>query len=207
MEPETFVETPVEPVETLKAWPTTTEFMSEATQPEAVAFAAYEILSIQAGLIKALMRCTESPIPTPIKVFFEKKIRSAVAQLYAGIPNQVVPMVEWMVMEEQLGGPEAIAKLQAQLDAEKSGVLVSTGSTAASNPASEGSNPSGPANVAELPKIPEQWPVQLGADNQLHIVKQEPQPDAKVLQFKRPEPTQPTEPDGPSGGTPVAVAA
>lgn len=147
-EPEV-VPAPEPPAETLKAWPTTVEFMEEATQAEAVAFAAYEILSIQAGLIKSMMRLQESPMPTPLKVFFEKKIRSAVSQLYSAIPNQIVPMVEWMVMEEQLGGPEQVAKMQAELDEARGGVVV-TGKTSDSKSEAAGSNPEAPATSSEL---------------------------------------------------------
>lgn len=177
-------ETQQHPEAAPRAWPTTAEFMGEETQAESVAFAAYEILCIQAGLIKALMRCHESVIPGGIKAIFDRKIRSAVSQLYGAIPNQVVPMVEWMVMEEQLGGPEAVAKMQAELEAERSGVV--------------------DGKVTTIPKIPEQWPVQIGEDNQLHIVPQPEKPLAKVLEFKRPAPSPQDEPPG--GGTPVATA-
>jgi hypothetical protein len=60
--------------------------------------------------------------------------------------------------------------------------------------------------VTALPKIPEQWPVQLGADNKLHIVKQPELPLAKVLQFAPKKPTGPQD-EPPEGGTPVAAAA
>jgi hypothetical protein len=172
----------------ITTWPTTEQFMNEATRDEACAFAAAELLEVIGPLTRAQIRLEQVNIPVAIKAVFNQKISVAVRNLYAAMPNAVVEQVQYQVLVEQAGGPEKFAELVAKFEAEQ----------VAANPHAE---------VAELPKIPEQWPVQLGADNQLHIVKEPEKESATVLQFVPKRPTPPTEPDGPSGGTPVQVAA
>lgn len=170
-------------------WPTTQQFMEEATRDEAVSIAAVEILEIQAGLIRAMFRLQKSPIPVGIKMIFEKKIRSAVSQLYSAIPLQVQPQVEYVVMVEQAGGPEKLAEMQRQLDEAEAQAKQTA------------------ENVVELPKVPEQWPAEM-VNGELRLVPQPEKPLATVLQFK-PKSVAPTGPqdEPPNGGTPIAVAA
>jgi hypothetical protein len=122
-------------------WPDAADFLNDETQAEAVAIAAAEILSVQEGMIKALLRSEKSIFPIGVKMAFAKKVRNCVSQLYLGVPNQHVQMVEMLVMTELFGGPEAVAKLQAEVD----GGVVSTASTPDSKSVSEGSNPSMPS--------------------------------------------------------------
>lgn len=110
----------VAPVPMDERWPTSQEFLDAATQDEAVAVAATEILSIQAGIIRAIHRCNASPLPAAIKALFNKKMRSGVSQLYSAIPgSQLQEMVEMVVMTETMGGPEKIAELQKQFAEEE----------------------------------------------------------------------------------------
>lgn len=194
----------------ITTWPTTEQFMNEATRDEACAYAAAELLEVIGPLSRAQIRLDRLNIPVAIKAIFNQKVSVAVRNLYAAMPNAVVEQVKYHVLVEQAGGPEKFAELVAKFDAERKaeeaadGGVVSTGSTSVSKTESSDSSSDSPA-ITELPKIPEQWPAQLGADGQLHIAKPAEQKPAKVLEFKRPTP--PTEPDGPSGGTPVAVEA
>lgn len=67
------------------------------------------------------------------------------------------------------------------------------------------------SKVVKLPKIPLQWPAQVGPDGVLRLVKQPERPLAKVIPFpfhriKRDDPTPPQD-DPPPGGSPIAAAA
>ncbi len=141
---------------TLMSWPTTEQFMAEATRDDAVSIAAVEILEIQAGIVQAINRINTSPMPDAIRAIFCKKLRTAVGQLYAAFPNQVVPQIEHTVLVEQCGGPEKFEELRKHFEAEEAklkeraakaddGGVVSVASTSDSKPESEGASPSAPA--------------------------------------------------------------
>lgn len=124
----------------ITTWPTTEQFINEATRDEAVAFAAAEILEVHAQMVKTVRALQKTSIPVAVKLFFEKKCRTAMNNLYGACPLTVQEHVELMVLTEMAGGPEALEKMAKEIAAEE----------AAQNGVVDGKVPNETVNLAPL---------------------------------------------------------
>lgn len=103
----------------ITTWPTTEQFMNEATRDESVAYAAGAILGVHAAMVKAIRELRRTDIPVAVKFFFEKKCRTAMNNLYGALPNQVQEHCELIVLTELAGGPEKLEALAKEYAAEQ----------------------------------------------------------------------------------------
>lgn len=123
--------------------------MNEATRDEAVAFAAGEILGVHGQMVKAIRNLQATSIPVAVKLFFEKKCRTAMNNLYGALPGAVQQHCELMVLTELAGGPEKLEALAKEYAEEQerltNGVVddtEATGSVKSVPHGQEGSSPS-----------------------------------------------------------------
>lgn len=123
---------------TYSSWPASEDFLDDKKGPEAIAFAAYEILTVLEHVNKAAIKCASGKLPMGVKMAFTKKLRTSLSQLYLGVPNQMVQAVEAMVITELFGAPDAVEKLV-------DGSVDATEATGAVTPVPQGQDGSSPS--------------------------------------------------------------
>lgn len=104
--------------------------MNEATRDEAVAYAAGSILGVHAAMVKTVRELQKTDIPVAVKLFFEKKCRTAMNNLYGALPSQVQQHCELLVLTEMAGGPEKLEAMAKEF-AEEEARLAEGGNAAA----------------------------------------------------------------------------